>query len=194
MYLEESVTKWKQFQSGNDDAYGWLYTTYIQVLFGYGLRFTSDNEIIKDCIHDVFIDLYKNKEKLITPSNVKVYLFVSLKNRLVKVLYKNSLFERIDSEKVNFTLETTVEEQFIDEEQEHLQQTKIQHILDSLTPRQREIIYYRYIQGLTLDEICIIMDMNYQSTQNLIQRSLKKIKEKYGTIGIFLLLLSILLK
>lgn len=194
MYLEESVTKWKQFQSGNDDAYGWLYTTYIQILFGYGLRFTSESEIIKDCIHDVFIDLYKNKEKLVTPANVKVYLFVSLKNRLVKTLYKHSLFERIDSERVNFTLETTVEEQFINQEQDQLQQKKIQHILDSLTPRQREIIYYRYIQGLTLDEICIIMDMNYQSAQNLIQRSLKKIKQKYGSVGIFLLLLSILLK
>lgn len=194
MSPEESVTKWKQFKSGNDDAYSWLYTTYLQILFGYGLRFTNDSEIIKDCIHDIFIDLYNHKDRQDIPANVKVYLLVSLKNRLVKALYKHAIFDRFDPEKVNFILETTVEDQFIDDEQLLVQQKKIQQILDSLSPRQREIIYYRYIQELNFDEICTIMDMNYQSAQNLIQRSLKKIKDTYGPTATFFLLLSALLK
>ncbi len=194
MYLEESATKWEQFKSGNDSAYGWLYTTYVQILFGYGLRFTSDSETIQDCIHDIFIDLYKSKGKLATPANVKVYLLAALKYRLVRVLYKHTLFDRIETEEVDFVLETTVEDQYIDDEQAGVQQQKLQQILDSLTPRQREIIYYRYIQELDMDEICTLMDMNYQSAQNLIQRSLKKIKQTYGSTGTFLLLLPILLK
>lgn len=194
MSPEESVIKWKEFKSGNGDAYSWLYTTYVQILFGYGLRFTNDSEIIKDCIHDIFIDLYNHKDRLDIPANVKVYLLVSLKNRLVKVLYKHAIFDRFDAEKVNFILETTVEDQFINDEQEVVQQKKVQQILESLTPRQREIIYYRYIQELNFDEICTIMDMNYQSAQNLIQRSLKKIKDTYGPTATFILLLSVLLK
>ncbi len=46
-----------------------------------------------------------------------------------------------------------------------------------LTPRQREVIYYRFIEELSYDDICQIMGLNYQSAYNLLQRSLQK-KEK----------------
>lgn len=43
-----------------------------------------------------------------------------------------------------------------------------------LTPRQREVIYYRFIEELSYDDICQIMGLNYQSAYNLLQRSLQK--------------------
>lgn len=81
MQVDESKIKWRQFVSGDNESYSWIYTTYVQILYRYGLRFTSDPEIIKDCIQEVFTSLYKNRNSLITPDNIKVYLFVSVKNR-----------------------------------------------------------------------------------------------------------------
>lgn len=194
MQTEESKIKWRQFVSGDNDSYSWIYNTYVQVLYQYGHRFTSNSEIIKDCIQEVFTSLYKNREHLITPDNIKVYLLVSLKNCLIRTLYKESLYDREIPENIWFYLEPTVEDEFIDNEQYAHQQKKIKEILDLLTPRQKEIIYYRYIQELSMDEICMLMDLNYQSAQNLIQRSLKKIRTNYGSAPIFLLSLSVLLK
>lgn len=164
------------------------------MLFRYGHRFTLDKELIKDCIQEVFTGLYNKREQLITPDNIKVYLLVSMKNSLVNALYREDRYTSFDSESVSFTLGLTVEEQYVDNEQLSNQQKKIQEILTILTPRQKEIIYYRYIQELSFNEICIMMDMNYQSAQNLIQRSLKKIRDVYGHEGVFLLLLSISLQ
>lgn len=164
------------------------------MLFRYGHRFTLDKELIKDCIQEVFTGLYKKRAQLITPDNIKVYLLVSMKNSLVNALYREDRYTSFDSESVSFTLGLTVEEQYVDNEQLSNQQKKIQEILTILSPRQKEIIYYRYIQELSFNEICIMMDMNYQSAQNLIQRSLKKIREVYGHEGVFLLLLSISLQ
>lgn len=194
MQTDESKIKWRQFVSGDNDSYSWIYNTYVQVLYQYGHRFTSNSEIIKDCIQEVFTSLYKNREHLITPDNIKVYLLVSLKNCLSRTLYKESLYDREIPENIWFYLEPTVEDEFIDNEQYAHQQKKIKEILDLLTPRQKEIIYYRYIQELSMDEICMLMDLNYQSAQNLIQRSLKKIRTNYGSAPIFLLSLSVLLK
>lgn len=39
----------------------------------------------------------------------------------------------------------------------------------------KEIIYYRYIQELPMNEICEIMNLSYQSAQNLIQKAFHKI-------------------
>lgn len=194
MQTDESRIKWHQFVSGDNDSYSWIYNTYVQVLYQYGHRFSSNSEIIKDCIQEVFTSLYKNREHLITPDNIKVYLLVSLKNCLIRTLYKESIYDRELPENIWFYLEPTVEDEFIDNEQYVHQQKKIKEILELLTPRQKEIIYYRYIQELSMDEICMLMDLNYQSAQNLIQRSLKKIRTNYGSAPVFLLSLSVLLK
>ena len=116
---------------------------------------------------------------------------LAMKNSLINALYKEDRYTPYDNEAVSFTLDLTVEEQYLDNEQYACQQKKIQEILNILTPRQKEIIYYRYIQELSFEEICIMMDMNYQSAQNLIQRSLKKVRDMYGSIDVFLLLLSV---
>lgn len=194
MLEEESKIKWSQFQSGNNEAYSWIYETYIQILYSYGIRFTSDLELVKDCIQEVFTTIYKNRIRLIPPDNVKVYLMVALKNSLIRNLYKQQKSHNLDSsEIIQFTLEPTVEEQFIHNEDDFCQQQKIQEILSVLTPRQQEIIYYRFIQELSFDEICSLMDLNYQSAQNLIQRSLKKIRDNYNNLNVYIILLAALI-
>lgn len=191
MIEDESKIKWRRFIAGDKDAYSWIYKVYIQILFQYGKRFTSDTELIKDCIQEVFTKLYNNRTRLTIPDNIKLYLLISLKNCLINAIYQESHYERYNSEMVSFSLELTVEEQYVDNEYYQNQLKRIQKILALLTPRQKEIIYYRYIQELSFDEICVIMDMNYQSAQNLIQRSLKKIRDTYGLAEVLLLFLSI---
>lgn len=194
MLVDESKIRWQQFISGDNDSYSWIYNTFVQDIYRYGLRFTSNKEIIQDCIQEVFTTLYKNRDRLITPENIKIYLFVSLKNNLIRTIYKESVYNHDLSEDIEFSLEPTVEDEFISNEQYVNQQKRIKEILTLLSPRQREIIYYRYIQELSMDEICTLMDLNYQSAQNLIQRSLKKMRATYGSVDILLLTLSALLK
>jgi RNA polymerase sigma factor (sigma-70 family) len=180
MLEEESIVMWRRFLSGDNAAYCWLYNEYVQILFRYGSRFTPDCEQVKDCIQDLFTTLYKNRKCLgPPPSNVKVYLFVSLKNNLLRALTKQSRFEQVEQGMSSFILEPTVEEQFIDNESDLNRQHLIQKILSVLTPRQKEIVYYRYIQELEFEEICMLMQLNYQSAQNLLQRSIKKIRNMF---------------
>ena len=191
--MDISRVKWQEFVSGNDDSYCWIYTTYAQKLYQYGMCFTTDTELVKDCIQDIFTYLYRNKAQLVSPDNIKVYLFTALKNNLIKQIHKETITENI-IEDVPFVLELTVEEQFIQDEQYKNERKQVEKILSLLTSRQKEIIYYRFIQEMSMEEICILMDMNYQSAQNLIQRSLKKIRQNYSDTGLFLLLLYLSMK
>lgn len=52
---DESYIKWKLFLEGNDEAYSWLYTHHIQLLYQYGLQITPDTEVIKDCLSLIHI-------------------------------------------------------------------------------------------------------------------------------------------
>ena len=198
MQEDESKIKWSQFLAGDNEAYCWIYKVYIQMLFRYGHNFTSDTELIKDCIQDVFTGLYKNRERLIVPNNIKVYLFVAIKNCIQRTLYKESIYERSAMEQVPFLLEPTVEDEFVNNEQYNNQQKKVKEILSILTPRQKEIIYYRFIQEMSMEDICILMDeKNILNEKIRISRELeklKKIKQNHSSFGLYLLLLYLSMK
>ena len=186
---DESYIKWKLFLEGDDQAYSWIYTHYIQVLYNYGLQITPDSEIVKDCIQDVFVKIYKAKKKLTVPQNPNVYLMIALKNNIYNTfnqerLQKNYAFSLYQTEE-----QLTVKNEFIDQEARHEEMNNIKRMMKILTPRQREVIYYRFIEELSYDDICQIMGLNYQSAYNLLQRSLQKIREAYGVTGIWMLIL-----
>ena len=82
------VQLWMEIKKGDLKALGHLYDLYINVLFSYGIKHSKDKEHVMDCIHDLFLDLYKYKEKLTCTDNVKYYLFASLKRKINKKYYK----------------------------------------------------------------------------------------------------------
>ena len=178
---DESYIKWKLFLFFNDEAYSWLYTSHIQLLYQYGLQITPNTEVVKDCIQDVFVRIYKNKDKLSIPRNVKIYLMISLKNSIYNVFNKERLEEDYVFNFHSIEEQHIAENNFFNEEERREQINEIKRILHVLTPRQREIIYYRFIEEMEYDEICQIMDINYQSAYNLLQRSLQKVRNTFGT-------------
>jgi RNA polymerase sigma factor (sigma-70 family) len=179
---EESRKQWRRFVEGDKRAYTWIYDEYVRSLYRYGLHFTPDGETVKDCIHDVFANLYRNRNRLVIPDNVNVYLLVSLKNSLLRRLRTNLLYECETAscvETAPFLLEPAVEDEYISNEQSAQRRKMIGTLLSVLSPRQKEIIHYRFIRELGWDEICALMSLNYQSAQNLLQRALRKMREKF---------------
>jgi RNA polymerase sigma factor (sigma-70 family) len=69
-----------------------------------------------------------------------------------------------------------IEKDYIDNEKEMLDNVFVTKILDQLSPRQRKAIILYYIEEKKYEEICFIMDMNYQSVRNLIHRGISKLR------------------
>ena len=183
---------WENFLCGDDEAYTYIYREYSQALYAYGMHFTSDKGLVEDCIQDVFIKIFQNRRHLQSTDNIKLYLFIALKNKLFNIFRKDIKYSQIDSLEPVFAAEYTSEDEIIENEREQFLNEKMIRMLEVLSPRQKEIIYYRFVEGLSYEEICQIMDMNYQSTQNLIQRSLKKLRTTFSQAEMqFVLLLLI---
>ena len=52
----------------------------------------------------------------------------------------------------------------------------VRRLLDQLSPRQREALTLYYIEEKKYEDICEIMNMNYQSVRNLMHRGLTKLR------------------
>ena len=59
-----------------------LYNRHIDNLFAFGSRFSTDRELLKDCIQDVFVKLYTKRDALHEVDNLESYLYVSLRTRI----------------------------------------------------------------------------------------------------------------
>ena len=177
--LIEEQLLWEVFLSGDKKVYTYFYKKYVEKLFTYGMQFTSNRELVKDCIQDVFVKIYNNRSNLNKTNDVKAYLFLALKNTLFNMFEKEKIHYCIDTIEPVFSTEYTIEDRMIADEQEYEWRSKVNHLLEQLTPRQQEVIYYRYMEGMELKDICELMGMNYQSVQNLIQRSIKKMKNVF---------------
>ena len=164
------------FQAGNMAAFSQLYDLHINILFNYGLKLTIDKELLKDCIHDIFVKLYTKKDELGTIDNLKSYLFISLKNKLCDELRKRMYMSDTAIEDVNAVAPTDVEDDYMEEEQRKNEFSLVKRLLDQLSPRQREALTLYYIEEKKYEDICEIMNMNYQSVRNLMHRGLTKLR------------------
>ena len=69
-------------------------------------------------------------------------------------------------------------EKFFGNSDEDLRKRKVLvQALSQLTPQQKHILYLRYIKGLSHKEVAEAMDMNVQSSMNLLSRSVSKLRE-----------------
>lgn len=164
------------FQAGNMAAFSQLYNLHINVLFNYGLKLTIDKELLKDCIHDIFVKLYTKKDELGTIDNLRSYLFISLKNKLCDELRRRMYMSDTAVEEVSISTPTDVEDDYMEEEQRKNEFSLVRRLLDQLSPRQCEALTLYYIEEKKYEDICEIMNMNYQSVRNLMHRGLTKLR------------------
>lgn len=169
---------WERLKVGDEMVFKYIYQRHIQSLFRYGRQFSMDEELIKDCIQDLFLRLYHHNHSLGQVENIKIYLFISLKNALLnQEKRKISYAQHVDN--LYKTSETSVEENRLERAEEELASSqRFDKLTALLTTRQREIVHCRFVEGMSIPDIGILMDMNTQSVSNVLYRSLSRLKKE----------------
>ncbi|RYF70555.1 MAG: sigma-70 family RNA polymerase sigma factor [Cytophagaceae bacterium] len=171
---------WKQLLEGNEDALDGLMQRYFRELFHYGGKFSRDDDLIKDCIQDLFLDIWERRQTLRPDVFVKPYLLVALRRRIHRVWQMNQLQTDLTTIP-DFAADFTVEEHLILSEQTRFIARQMQQLLDALPARQKEVIYLRYFQELNREQIADVMHITLQSVSNLLQEALRKLRGQWKT-------------
>ena len=154
---EMDMVLWSSFVEGDRNAFEQLYRSHVRRLANYGMRFTGNKEEILGFIHDLFLQLYIDRQKLIGVRNVGSYLTIRLRNLII---------DRYRAE----TNDTMGEEEYIEEELLNKQ-------LSLLTANQQKVIYHRFVENMSVVEIAYMMGIKPQSVSNIIQRALAKMRK-----------------
>lgn len=194
--LEVSVSEtdgqlWEAFKSGSEAAFSRIYHQLVQDLYNYGLKVAAQPEKVEDCIQDLFIYIWDNRQNLGPTDNIKFYLFKALKRR---ILVKMEQQQRKDSwlqtaEITREQADVSSEALLISLQAEQDQDARLEKALQSLTSRQREAISLRFYDKLSYAEIAGIMSLTVQSAYSLIARAMEVLREHMRLVLVHLLLL-----
>ena len=77
-----------------------------------------------------------------------------------------------------FSVEVSVLDTLIDEEERRRLKLMVEELLAELTPRQREAIYLRYVQGLDYEEIAQSLGMSADSVRKLVYRAMVSLRRR----------------
>jgi len=192
MNINADKELWEDFLNGEDYALSHIYYQHVQGLYRYGKKFSNDDELIKDTIQDLFYDLIKTRHNLHGTDNIGFYLIASFRRKLAKSIRKRNVLSDItDEEFFQAEIVYSVEKELIEKEQLSERERLLQAGFNELAPKQREILYYRYICEFSYDQICKITSLKYDSARKQVFRALKSLRkavEGRSSIVLFLAL------
>ncbi len=179
---------WDKFKAGDKKAFETIYNEFVDVLFDYGAKITSDKAIVEDAIQDLFIDIYKYSIRLRHPEYLEFYLFKALKRIIIRKLKENRKFDFADDYPEKFDLKFLIEEEVENENLGgHL--NLLQKEIKNLDAKKRELIYLKFNSCLTYIEIGKLLDIKPDTVKKQIQRLIKNMRGKFGysIIGLFVM-------
>lgn len=185
MILRDTTTKndqelWKEFKGGCEQTFSYIFHKHYSFLYNYGSKLTSDKDLIKDSIQELFIILWESRSRLGDTVSIKFYLLKSFRRHVIRTLTaqnkyidKSQLLENYRFELVSSYERELIESQSCLEQQEHLLEA-----LSKLSPRQKEVVYLKFYENLSYHEITELTSLNYQSVRNYIHQAIQALRRK----------------
>lgn len=176
-HYQSDTLVWIAFRNGSQKDFSTIYYRYFNILLTKGLQICYDKELVKDCIHDLFVEMWKRKKNLSIPDSVKAYLLSSIQR---KVLHQVKKARTLQNE-IHGTLKEVVpckEAQLIEEQGKVEQQYTVQKALNVLTRRQKEVIQLKFYNNLSYEEIGSRMSIKIDSIYNLVSKAINNLEHE----------------
>ncbi len=171
---------WERFKQGDQLAFQTLYEEFQPSLFAYGSRLTSNRELLKDSVQDLFINLFNYKENLSSPVHLEHYLFRSLKRIIFRKLVEKDRFSSVQEiPQINDLILSIEQEAFTENEKERLEE--LRSAISSLESAEKELLFLKFNSGLTYKEIGKLLGIKPNTLQKQVYVILKQIREKVSS-------------
>jgi RNA polymerase sigma factor (sigma-70 family) len=184
--LEKEV--WTRVGSGDQDAYGQLYVFYYRRLYNYGRKMTADIAVLEDALQETLVAVWTGRERLQRVEKPHSYLLQTFRFILFRKLHRDRKVRRLENTEPgepDFGREELLIRQDI---QADLRQ-RLEQALQTLTGRQREAIFLRFYEGLSYEEVAVIMGISVKATYKVMSRALLQLKSTLSLPVLSILLL-----
>ncbi len=176
---EKDVSLWNNFKTGCIKSYELIYRENVQNLFNYGMTILPNEAQVKDCIQELFFEIWKGRKNLTPTNNIRFYLLKSLRYKVQHAKAKEEKMKNIalksyaDQGMIFFPFE----DESINGQDIHAIRKKVKTALNKLTSRQKEVITLIFFEGMTYEEVANIMSISVGSIYTLAWKAISRLKK-----------------
>ena len=180
----------KRLSNGDEQAIELIYKNYFHKLLCYGIQvvgYQYQNEV-EDVIQEFFIWMAENHSKIGHIRDLESYMFQSIRrnvlNKLNKNIHDQSSLKKYSNltNPLKDTEECSPEQLQINKEEIESRSVLIQQELGKLPNYQREVLYLRYFEDKSYEEIAEILSVTDQVAYNYVYRAIKRLKEQLSNL------------
>jgi RNA polymerase sigma factor (sigma-70 family) len=171
---------WIALRNGDKAALDLLYSKYIASLYNFGKKICYDHDQVKDCIQDLFVELWQQQKNISLPSNSRLYLFKSLRYKILLHTKRQTRYSYLPYIKAEIMI-PSFEQNLIESQLSDSQKKALKQALEKLSARQREALVLRFYEGMSCEEVASVMNVKPQSVYNLIHQSILILKNNINT-------------
>ncbi|MDW7691138.1 sigma-70 family RNA polymerase sigma factor [Flammeovirgaceae bacterium SG7u.111] len=170
---EDEKELWDALKRGNRDAFLVVYESSYQALYVHGLASSSSVELTKDAIHEMFLEIWENRQKLNSVSKITPYLKVYLRRKLLKAKVR---LGKEDGQVVDLQTEPSYEDLVVLHQARQEKKELVVKALEKLTDAQKEVLRLRFYEGMSYEEIAELKSTQTRTVYNLVHQAVKKMK------------------
>jgi RNA polymerase sigma factor (sigma-70 family) len=171
---------WNSFNKGDETAFNYIYRCYTPILFNFGMQLTQNEDLVKDGVQNIFINLRRKRGTLSEVISIKSYLLKILQRELFKSLKKenNNAIHNMEFPEESFLIEVSHETKVIQIESENEMNILLKNALNQLTAKQRQALLLLYEEGMSYREIAEVLELNQVKTaRKLVYRAIESLKQ-----------------
>lgn len=187
------VDIWNSFRMGNKLALEYIYRRYAKDLFNYGMKIKTHRNLVKDCIQELFVELWRSRSDLSETHHIKFYLLKSIKIKIYHQLKQQMRFDYVSTTDQIcadlMDISSSYETHLIEAQSQEESRKKVTKCVQQLPARQREIIHLLFFEEQNYEEIADIMGIHVQSVYTLTWKALSALKKRLVDFPILFLLI-----
>jgi RNA polymerase sigma-70 factor (ECF subfamily) len=168
---------WHNIKQGNEDAMIALYKGSYLDLYAFGFSICTNKEQVKDCIHEMFCEIWQKRHSLSEVKQVRAYLRTYLKRKLLKEIYQTNNHDGLIKIDESISSEKSYESLLIEAQESEEKKRKLCSALDHLTKNQKEIIKLKFYEGLSYEQIASTLSLQPRTVYNHVYEALQVLRK-----------------
>ncbi len=173
----------QELRKGDRLAFEIIYHRYKGLLYVHVSRHLKDQETAKDIIHDVFSNLWQNRESLYIEENLTSYLYQSVRNRVINYQLKNQRADMYIHSFAGFLEYAQIDTDYL--VREKMLRELIEQEIAALPTRMRTVFEMSRKEGLSHKEIAEQLSISEQSVRSHVKGALKILRLRLGVLILF---------
>ncbi|MFA5327469.1 MAG: RNA polymerase sigma-70 factor [Prolixibacteraceae bacterium] len=175
--IDEALVK--RFANGDMKAFDSIYTVFNSRLQNFIFTLIKTETETEDLVHEVFVKVWENKDKLKSYASFDAYLFTIAYNTTISFLRKKAKSIAY-IEYVKSIQAEADEPDFIEGLNREDIDEKINLLIEKMPPRQREVFKMRHFRNSSYKEIALALNISVNTVENHLAKAHKYLKEDLG--------------